>query len=231
RGAAGRGDGAQYMKWVYATGTSPARFAIERHQWAEAANLPAPPNTFPHDRYSWTEANLHFARALGAAHVGDAESARKDLQQLASIEKNLVQENNKYWADQIDIQIEIVSAWISFAEGKQEQALQQMRSAADHEDKTDKHNVTPGVILPARELLDQLLVETKQLAAALMEFESVLRTAPNRFNTLAGAGRAAKLSGDNEKAKKYYAKLLDMCVAADGDRPDLQDARSLLAGK
>ena len=144
-----------------------------------------PPNTFPRERYSWTEANLHFARALGAAHVGDVESARKDLQQLASIETILAQENNKYWADQDDIQIEIGSAWISLAEGKREQALQEMRSAADHEDKTDKHNVTPGVILPARELLGEMLVETKEPAAALIEFESVLRTAPNRFNALA----------------------------------------------
>src|SRR5215813_1112378 len=194
---AGRPDDPQYMNWLYATGTSSARYAVERHQWAEAANLAVPSNTFPRERYSWTEANLHFARALGAAHVGDAESARKDLQQLASIEKILVQENNKYWADQIDIQIEIGSAWISLAEGKREQALQQMRSAADHEDKTDKHNVTPGVILPARELAGEMLLETKQPAAALIDFESVLRTAPNRFNALAGAGRAAKLSGDN----------------------------------
>jgi tetratricopeptide (TPR) repeat protein len=161
--------------------------------------------------------------------AGDVESARKDLHRLTEIEKNLAQENSKYWADQIDIQIEIVSAWISLAEGKQEQTLQEMRSAAHHEDRTDKHNVTPGVILPARELLGEMLLETKQPAPALIEFESVLRTAPNRFNALAGAGRAAKLSGDNEKAKKYYAKLLDMCAAADGDRPELQDAKSLLA--
>jgi len=219
------------MNWLYATGTSAPRYAVERHQWSEAANLPVPSNTFPRERYSWTEANLHFARVLGAAHVGDAESARKDLQQLASIEKILVQENNKYWADQIDIQIEIGSAWISLADGKGEEALQQMRSAADHEDRTDKHNVTPGVILPARELLGEMLLETKQPAAALIEFEAVLRTAPNRFNALAGAGRAAKLSGDNEKAKKYYANLSSMCAAADGDRSELNDAKSFLAVK
>src|SRR5262249_46263087 len=225
----GRPDDPQYMNWLYATGTSSARYAVERHQWAEAANLSMPPNTFPRERYSWTEADLNFARVLGAAHIGDAESARKDLQRLASIEKILVQENNKYWADQIDIQIEIGSAWISLAEGKQEQALQEMRSAADHEGKTDKHNVTPGVILPARELLGEMLLETKQPIPALIAFEAVLRTAPNRFNALAGAGHAAKLTGDNEKAKKYYANLLSMCAAADGDRPELNDAKSFLA--
>jgi len=227
----GRTDDPQYMNWLYASGTSPARYAVERHRWSEAAALPVPPNTFPRERWAWTEANLHFARALGASHIGDTEAARKDLQQLASIREILTQENNKYWADQMDIQREIASAWITLAEGKREQALQQMRAAAEHEDRTDKHNVTPGVILPARELLGEMLLELKQPAQAVVEFEATLRTAPNRFNALSGAARAAKLSGDNQKAKTYYAKLLAICDHADGDRPELQDARSLLAQK
>src|SRR5450432_3436491 len=183
----GRPDDPQYMNWLYATGTSPARYAVERHRWAEAAALPVPSNTFPRERYAWTEANLHFARALGASHIGDTEAARKDLQQLAGIRDVLIQENNKYWADQVDIQREIAAAWITLAEGKREDALQQMRSAADHEDKTDKHNVTPGVILPARELLGEMLLELKEPAEAIVEFEATLRTAPNRFNALSGA--------------------------------------------
>jgi len=225
---AGRADDPQYMNWLYATGTSPARYAIERHQWAEAAKLPVAANTFPRERYSWTEANLHFARVLGAAHIGDVESARKDL---AEIRKILAQEDNKYWGDQIDIQIEVGSAWITLADGKQEQALQEMRFAADHEDKTDKHNVTPGVIAPARELLGEMLLGMKQPAEALIQFEAVLRTAPNRFNALAGAGRAAKLSGSDEKAKTYYQIMLAMCEQADGDRPELREAKTLLTVK
>jgi len=228
---AGRADDPQYMNWLYATGTSPARYAIERHQWAEAAKLPVPANTFPRERYSWTEANLHFARVLGAAHIGDVESARKDLDRLAEIRKILAQEDNKYWGDQIDIQIEVGSAWITLADGKQEQALQEMRFAADHEDKTDKHNVTPGVIAPARELLGEMLLGMKQPAEALIQFEAVLRTAPNRFNALAGAGRAAKLSGSDEKAKTYYQIMLAMCEQADGDRPELREAKTLLTVK
>jgi hypothetical protein len=227
----GRPDDPQYMNWLYATGTSPARYAVERHRWAEAATLPVLPNTFPGGRYAWTEANLHFARALGASHNGDTEAARKDLQQLAFIRDTLAQGNDKYWADQVDIQREIAAAWISLAEGKREKALRQMRSAADHEDRTDKHNVTPGVILPARELLGEMLLELKQPAQAMTEFEATLLAAPNRFNALAGAALAAKLSGDQEKAKTYYAKLLAICQHADGDRPELQDARSLLAQK
>jgi hypothetical protein len=227
----GRPEDPQYANWLYAMGTSPARYAVERHQWAEAAALQVPPNTFPGGRSAWTEANLCFARALGASRTGKAEAARKDVQQLASLRDTLLQGNDKYWVDQVDIQHETATAWITLAEGKREEALAQMRSAADHEDKTDKDNVTPGVILPARELLGDMLLELKQPAEAMVEFEATLRTAPNRFNALAGAARAAKLSGDQEKAKIYYAKLLATCQHADGDRPELQDARSLLAQK
>jgi hypothetical protein len=227
----GRADDPQYMNWLYAMGTSPARYAVERHQWSEAAVLSVPPNTFPGGRWAWTEANLHFARALGLSHTGKTEPARTEVLKLASLHDTLVQGNDSYWADQVDIQRETATAWIMLAEGKREDALTQMRSAADHEDKTDKHNVTPGVILPARELLGEMLLELNQPAKAMVEFEATLGTAPNRFNALSGAARAAKLSGDNAKAKTYYAKLLAISEHADGDRPDLQDARSLLAQK
>ena len=228
---AGRPDDPQYMNWLYAMGTSPARYAVERHRWDEAAALTVAPKTFPGGRWAWTEANLYFARALGASHAGRLEAAQKDLVQLTSLRDTLIQNNETYWADQVDIQRESTAAWLSFAEGRREEALQQMRSAAEHEDKTDKNNVTPGVIVPARELLGEMLLELKQPAQAMVEFEATLRTAPNRFNALSGAARAAKLSGDNEKAKTYYARLLTICAHADGDRPELQDARSLLTQK
>src|ERR1039458_1374883 len=181
---AGRPDDPQYMNWLYAMGTSPARYAVERHAWSEAAALTVPPKTFPGGRWAWTEANLYFARALGASHTGQLEAAQKDLVQLTSLRDTL-----------------------------------------------DQNNVTPGVIVPARELLGEMLLELKQPAQAMVEFEATLRTAPNRFNALSGAARAAKLSGDKEKAKTYYAQLLSICAHADGDRPELQDARSLLAQK
>jgi len=227
----GRSDDPQYMNWLYAMGTSPARYAVERHQWAEAAELAVPQNTFPGGRWAWTEANLHYAHALGLSHTGKTEAARLELLKLASLRDTLTEINDRYWADQVDIQRETAEAWVTLAEGKSEEALRRMRSAADHEDNTDKHNVTPGVILPAREMLGDMLLELKQPAQALVAYENSLRTAPNRFNSLSGAGRAAKLAGDDEKAKTYYAKLLSICEHADGDRPDLQDARSLLAQK
>ena len=221
----------QYFNGLYATGTMAPRYAVERHQWAEAAALTIPPNIFPGGRYAWAEANIHFARALGASHIGDTDSAKKELQQLESLRDTLVQTNEKYWADQVEIQREVATARVTLAEGNQQEALQQMRHAAEHEDSTDKHPVTPGVILPARELLGEMLLELKEPAEALVEFEGTLRTAPNRYNALSGAARAAKLSGNNEKAKAYYAKLLTICDHADGDRPELRDARSFLAQK
>ena len=225
----GRGDDPQHFAWLYAMGTSPARYAVERHQWAEAAALAVPPDTFPGGRWAWTEANLHFARALGLSHIGKTEAARTEVQKLASLRDTLTEVNDKYWADQVEIQRESAEAWIRLAEGKSEEALRQMRSAAEHEDATDKHPVTPGVILPARELLGEMLLDLKHPAEALVAFESTLRTAPNRFNSLSGAARAAKRAGDGEKAKTYYAKLLSICEHADGDRPELEEARTLLA--
>jgi tetratricopeptide (TPR) repeat protein len=222
----GRADDPQYMNWLYAMGTSPARYAVERHSWTEAAGLTIPPNTFPGGRWAWTEANLHFARALGLSHTGKTEAARMEVLKLASLRDTLTGINDKYWADQVEIQREGAEAWITLAEGKGEDALRQMRSAAEHEDNTDKHNVTPGVILPAREMLGDMLLQLKQPAEALVAFENTLRTAPNRFNSLSGAARAAKLAGNDEKAKTYYAKLLSMCEHADGDRPELEEAYS-----
>ena len=151
---------------------SPTRYAVERHQWAEAAALVVPPNTFPGGRWAWTEANLHFARALGLSHTGKTEAARMEAQKLASLRDTLAGINDKYWADQVEIQRESAEAWITLADGKSEEALRQMRSAAEHEDRTDKHNVTPGVILPAREMLGDMLLELKQPAEALVAFES-----------------------------------------------------------
>ena len=185
----------------------------------------------PGGRAAWTEANPHFARAVGASRTGQIDVAEKEVLQLASLRDTLTQVNDSYWADQVDIQRQTATAWITLAKGNPENALTQMRFAAEHEDRTDKTNVTPGVILPARELLGEMLLGLKQPAQAMIEFEATLRTAPNRFNALSGAARAAKLSGDKEKAKTYYTKLLAICQHADGDRPELQDARSLLAQK
>jgi tetratricopeptide (TPR) repeat protein len=131
----------------------------------------------------------------------------------------------------VDIQREIVTAWISFAEGKKDDALKQMRAAADHEDSTEKLPVTPGAIVPARELLGELLLETKQPVLALEAFEASLKLTPERFNSLYGAARAAQLTGDRQKASAYYAKLLANCPRPTADLPELREAKLFLTQK
>ncbi|MGC1483145.1 MAG: hypothetical protein WA789_05065 [Candidatus Acidiferrum sp.] len=218
-------DDAAYFAGLYATASIPSRTAIERRRWSDAAALTLPANTFPGGRYAWTEADLYFARTLGAARTGDAIAARRDLQQMTSLRDKLLEEQNKYSAEQVDIQCEIVSAWIALAEGKTGDALRQMRAGADREDLTEKLPVTPGAIVPARELLGEMLLEAKQYSSALEAFETSLKLAPERFNSLYGAGHAAQLAGDRQKASAYFAKLLANCPQAGADRRELREAR------
>jgi hypothetical protein len=224
------GDSA-YFTALYATASIPARLAVERHRWSDAAALALPANTFPGGRYAWTEANLYFAQALGAARSGDAIAARHGLQQMTSLRDKILQAQNAYSADQVDIQRETVAAWISFAEGKKEDSLRQMSAAADHEDATEKLPVTPGAIVPARELLGELLLELKQPVPALAAFETSLRTTPERFNSLYGAAHAAQLAGDRQKAAVYFTKLLANCQQASSDLPELREANLFLGRK
>jgi tetratricopeptide (TPR) repeat protein len=221
-------DDAAYFTALYATASIPARLAVERHRWAEAAALPLPPNTFPGGRYLWTEADLYYARALGAARMKDADAARSALQQLTSLRDKLVELGNRYSAEQVDIQREAVIAWISFGQDQGEEALRQMRAAADHEDATDKLPVTPGPIVPARELLGEMLLESKQAAPALEAFEAALRSAPGRLNALYGAARAAELAGNRDRAKNYFSQLIANCPHANPERAEVREAKLFL---
>jgi tetratricopeptide (TPR) repeat protein len=225
-----RGDPA-YFTALYATAAIPSRLAVERHRWSDAAALALPPDTFPGGRYAWTECDLYFARALGLARGGKTDGARDAVQQMASLRDTLLAEQNNYSAEQVDIQREIVTAWISFAEGKKDDALRQMRSAADHEDSTEKLPVTPGAIVPARELLGEMFLEAKQSASALEAFEASLKLTPERFNSLYGAARAAQLAGDRRNASAYYSKLLANCPRPTADLPELREAKLFLTQK
>jgi hypothetical protein len=213
---------------AYALTAIPARYALERRAWTEAASLTLHPTTFPWSRYRWAEANVYFARALGAARSGNIASARKEVEQLQSLRDALVEAKQSYWAEQVEIQRRAAAAWLAQAEGKSEEALLLMRSAADLEDATEKHPVTPGPIVPARELLGDLLLELKQPAQALCEFETSLRASPNRFNGLSGVARAAQHAGDAEKAHTYYARLVSLGDQAGGARRELAEARAFL---
>jgi tetratricopeptide (TPR) repeat protein len=211
---------------AYAWSAIPARYALERHKWNEAVNLTLRPTTFPWDRFPYAQANVYFARAVGAARGGDAATARHEIEQLVAIQKSLSAVKVGYdWATQVDIQRRTATAWLLHAEGKNDEALQLMRAAADLEDATEKHPVTPGAILPAREMLGDLLIEVNQWAPALKEYETVLETSPNRFNSLYGAARSAELLGAKRKARLYYGKLVAQCRQSEGGRLDLSLAR------
>jgi hypothetical protein len=190
----------------YALAAVPARDALERRSWAEAAALTVKPD-LPWDRYAYAEAITHFARAVGAARSGDIAHARESVARLQQLRQSLIDQKNAYWADQVEIQRRAADAWISRAEGHNDDAVVLLRSAADLEDSTDKSPVTPGSVIPAREMLGDLLLELNEPAKALEAYERSLNDSPNRLNGLAGAARAAQLSGNRAKAAAYYAQL------------------------
>jgi len=213
---------------AYAFAAIPARYAMERSRWDEAAALKVHPIAFPWDRFPYAEAIIYFSRAMGGARTGNLSAARKDIEKLASLERVLVEARNDYWARQVEIQRQVASAWLALAEGRREKAIELMRVTADLEDSTDKHPVTPGAIAPARELLGEMLLELNQPAQALKEFEASQRVDLNRFRSLYGAARAAELAGDLEKARTYYSKLNFLCQYADTERPELKHAKAFL---
>jgi tetratricopeptide (TPR) repeat protein len=208
---------------AYALAAMPARFAIERDDWRQAATLPAVPS-----RYPFADALTYFARALGAARSSDPVAAEKDLQELAQLRDALQAAKNDYWASEVEVSWLAAAAWTARARGRHEEALNLMRRAADIEDKTEKHIVTPGRILPARELLGDMLLELKRPAEALQQFEASQRREPDRFRGLSGAAQAAVQSGAIAKAKRYFSRLVE--IAGQGDpRPALAQARAFLA--
>jgi tetratricopeptide (TPR) repeat protein len=223
----------QSFKVAYAFAAVPARYVLERKRWEEATKLTLPPNTvgtFPWQKFRWAEAHINFARAIGFARTGDVASARKEVDQLAALRDALVIGKGEYdWAKQVEIERQIAAAWLAYAEGKQDESLRLMRAVADLDDATDKHPVTPGAILPAREQLGELLLELKQPAAALQEFEISLRSTPERFNGIYGAARAASLANDQKRAKSYYEKLIALTQQADTPRPEINEAKAFLA--
>src|ERR1700675_671277 len=188
--------------------------------WQEAAKLQPPGSTYP-----FVEAITYFSRSVGAARSGDLAAARKDAEQLESFHKALLAAKNSYWATEVEIQRLAAAGWIALGEGKSEEALKLMRAAADLEDKNEKHIVTPGRIVPARELLGEMLLEVKQPDAALKEFEASQRREPNRFRNYLGSARAAEMAGDRAKAAGYYQKLVTLAKDADTARPELVSAK------
>jgi tetratricopeptide (TPR) repeat protein len=208
----------------YPMASMPARYVFERGAWSEASKLQPPGSTYP-----FVEAITYFARSVGAARDGDVASARKDAEQLESAHKALLAAKNTYWATEVEVQRLAVAGWIAQAKGNAEEGAKLMRASADLEDRNEKHIVTPGRILPARELLGDMLIEQKQAAAALKEFEASQVREPHRFRNYAGSAMAADAMGDRNKAAEYYAKLLDLSKKGGSNRPELTHAKAYVA--
>lgn len=219
----------QNFKVAYAFAAVPARYVLENKSWKEAADLKLRPENFPWSRFAWQKAIVHFARVLGAVHTGQLDSARNELKQLQAIRDSLLAQKDPYKANQVDIQIKTSEAWILFKEGKRDEALKTMTLAAEMEDNTEKHPVTPGEVLPARELLGDMLLEMDQPAKALLAYEADLVTHPNRFNGLYGAAVAADKTGNKEKATAYYRQLMEITGGKHSNRPELTAARRFLS--
>ena len=222
-------DEARYIPGVsprfvapYAIAAVPARYAFERGAWKEAAQLQPTRSSYP-----FVDAITHFARSVGAARSGDVAAAKRDAEQLDVLHKTLVDAKNSYWATEVDVQRKAAAAWIQFAEGNRDDAVKAMRVAADLEDRNEKHIVTPGRVVPARELLAEMLAEARQPGAALKEFEASQQREPNRFRNYLGSAKAAEMAGDRAKAASYYQKLVALAKDADTDRPELANARKL----
>jgi len=209
---------------AYSSAAMPARYALERGDWRAAQQLSPALGGPP-----YTEAITLFARAIGAARSGDAAAAEQDASDLGVRHQKLVDAGNTYWAREVEIQQRTVAGWIAFAHKNVEDALKLMREAAELEDKNEKHIVTPGRILPARELLGDMLYETGQPVLALKEYEASQQREPNRFRGYYGAARAAEAAGDRDKAAIYYGKLLTLAKSADTERPELARARAYVA--
>ncbi len=195
-----------------------ARWALERGRWADAAAIDPRPNRFPH-----TESMIYFARAIGAARSGHGARARADVDKLAALKDAM---KDAYWAEQIEIQRRAAAAWTARAEGRVDEGFGLMRAAVELEASTEKHNITPGPIVTARELLGDMLMEAGQPGPAAQAYEASLRLSPSRFKSLHGVAKASERPGDRERAKAYYAKPPAVAAAADTERPELQDAKA-----
>ncbi len=209
------------FKVAYAFAAIPSRVCLENKNWNKAVALQLQPLDFPWANFPWQESIIHFTRLLGAVHFNNKNLAESELTKLNQLHAILEQQKDLYKSKQVAIQIKTGEAWMHFTSGQKQQALQEMRLAADMEDSTEKHPVTPGEVLPARELLGDMFFELGHYEDALQCYEAVLQKCPNRFNSLYGAGRSADKLSNTQKTILYYKQLLTISDSINSNRPEL----------
>lgn len=218
----------QHFATSYALVAMPVRMALENKQWEDASNLQLPSIDFTWETLHWETAILHFGKALGYAHTDNITSAENELQILKALHKKLLDTNASYKAGQVNVQVHASEAWIELTKGNNDNAITLMRKAALLENKTSKHAVTPGEVLPADELLGDMLLALNKPAEALEAYEVNLKGHPNRFNGIYGAAVAAKQIGDTEKATLYFKQLIELTKNSNSDRPELAEAEAYI---
>ena len=218
---ADRGDRPISFVNFTAKAAMPARYVLERADWAGAAALPMTPTQYP-----MADSLIRFTRGLGMARTGDLAGAKEEIEAMKALRTTLQRADQSYWADRTEEQMLAISAWVALKEGDRDQALRFMRAAADSEDGSLKHVAMENRLYPFRELLAELLLETGQPAAALNEFETALKQTPNRFRAFWGAARAADSAGDRQKASEYFGKLVNLAKNADTERQEIREAQA-----
>ena len=209
---------------AYALASMPARYALERNDWASAATLEIP--NVPHwATFPFMEALVEYAHALGSAHTGDLDGARKAIARMQQLRDATKDEKFDYFKQQLELQMQAASAWIAYSEGKKDEAIDALRRSADAEDVLGKHPVSPGALIPIREQLGTLLLEVGRAKEAGAEFRAALKIYPGRFRGLYGAALAAEQSGNNQSAQSLYAKLAAQTAKSDAARDELKRIR------
>jgi tetratricopeptide (TPR) repeat protein len=200
----------------YAVAASQARYVFERGDWKGAAELQPRPS-----KYAYADAITYFARAVGAARSGNVEAAKQNIAKLNELRDKLKEAKDAYWSNIVDIQQQVANAWVLYGEGQHESALKAMSAAADAEDKTDKHPVTPGPLAPARELYGAMLLDRGMPKEALGAYEAVLKKEPNRLVAYLGAAKSSAAAGETGKAQQYREHISRLVASGDRARPEL----------
>ena len=214
------------FKVAYTYAASPARYVLERRQWDDASKLELKPVEFLWDDFLWAKTIHHFARGIGAVRSNQVEKARQELQMIQSLKAGMTDTTSPYWREEAMVQAEMLNAWIMYVDGDAAGALELAAAAADREDAVDKSPVTPGEVLPARELYADLLIESGNYAKSLAQYRMVLTGSPNRLNALLGAASAATHTGDSKLAESYLAKAREQTESGNRHRKGLDQVWS-----